>query len=157
MALVHEKLYKSDDFSRVDMKGYITSMVSSLRSSFNGNKNIIIETHVNNLYLEINTAIPCGLIINETITNALKHAFINRESGHIDIKFLMQKPDHTYKLCIEDNGIGIDETKTGDDTESLGMKLIHILTSQIGGEVSIESRNGTRICIEFPLSQDAES
>ncbi|MEJ2627345.1 MAG: PAS domain S-box protein, partial [bacterium] len=152
MALVHDQLYKSDSFSHINMNNYIRTMVRGLLSSFSKSKKITLDMNVKDIFLDINKAIPCGLLLNEIITNALKHAFPNRITGKISIEFSMK--DHTYELRVKDNGIGIPENSDIDEVKTLGLKLINLLTEQIEGKLEIKRKYGTQFTVIF--SENAE-
>jgi two-component sensor histidine kinase len=98
--------------------------------------------------MDINTAIPCGLIINELTSNAMKHAFPEDMEGEINIKF--HQKDHKLILTFKDNGIGLAPDLEFENTSSLGLKLVNTLVSQINGEIQINSDSGTNITIKFP-------
>ena len=106
-----------------------------------------MSINADDLFLDINRAIPCGLLINEMITNSIKHAFPGGRSGEIKIDF--QKKDEEYVLIVQDNGIGFPRDLNLRKTESLGMQLINSLISQLEGELEVTSQNGTKFKIRF--------
>lgn len=108
---------------------------------------IALKTNVEDIYLDINTAIPLGLIVNELITNSLKHAFPEGMTGEIDVDFHMVK-DH-YEFTVKDNGIGFPDTLDYKNTESLGMQMVNSLTEQIDGEIVLNNETGTSFKITF--------
>ena len=150
IAQVHEQLYKSDDFNKIAMKTYITAMTRNLKSIIAPSRDISFDLDVENIQLSIETAVPCGIIINELVTNALKHAFIGREKGEISITFNKSEVD-TCSLVFADNGVGLPETVAMDDPDSLGLKLVTILTAQIKGTMKVTSDRGATFEIRFPL------
>ncbi len=150
MALVHEKLYRSTDFSRVDFKEYMNMMIPGIVSSYNVGNSIETVIEIEDISLDINKAIPCGLILNELVSNALKYAFKNRETGRIKCS-LRALGDNTIEFTVSDNGNGLPEGFQVEKAESLGMKLVYLLTVQIRGKLSIESKpgEGARFTIVF--------
>ena len=151
MALIHEKLYQSQDLTKIDFKNYITNLVSGLYQSYNINSSkISIVTHIEKINLDINKAIPVGLVINELITNSLKHAFPEQtDKGTIEIN--MKKQDKRLTLTIQDNGIGLPADFDLDKAQTLGMRLVSILIrNQLDGEFRFESNDGARFIITLP-------
>jgi len=148
MALVHEKLYKSNDLTNIDMKSYIVDMVNQLKNLYDFGNNVKIEIDVKNVLLDVNTAIPCGLILNEMITNALKHAFPEHQSGKIKIKLFPRKK-LDYEFYVSDNGVGLPEDFDIKEVDSLGLRLISMLTEQINGRLEVSRNKGTSFKIVF--------
>ncbi|MDX2216683.1 MAG: histidine kinase dimerization/phosphoacceptor domain -containing protein [Oculatellaceae cyanobacterium bins.114] len=157
MALIHEKLYQSKDLSRINMGEYINDLTDNLlRSYAASSQNIILQIEANDVWMDIDTAIPCGLIINELVSNAVKHAFPN--AIHLDkahqnnmISVSINRPTETqFKLVVSDNGIGIPKEIDFQNTESLGLELVCIFTEQLGGKIELDSDQGTSFAIIFP-------
>jgi PAS domain S-box-containing protein len=149
MALIHEKLYQSTDFKRIDFGDYISSLATKLFHTYNADPSLIkLKINAENILLDINTAIPLGLIVNELITNSLKHAFPDGKPGKINVNFHTQ--DDHYEFTVEDNGIGFPEDLDYQNTDSLGLQLINSLTSQIDGEIELDRNKGTEFKIKFP-------
>src|SRR4029079_1477089 len=113
MAMIHQKLYQSDNLSTIDMSAYVSELVNSLRESFNIAGNIQFKLDIDQVELDLSHAIPLGLILNEAITNAIKHAFPHEKSGIIEMS-LKRKEGERLLITIRDNGIGIstDNKKT---------------------------------------------
>jgi len=149
MALIHEKLYQSDDLSMIDFNDYVLSLAGSLVRSYSVSPNQIkLKIEINNIQLNIDTAIPCSLIINELISNSLKYAFINKKTG--EIKILMNYSSKEWiELSISDNGIGFPPGIDFKNTESLGLQLVNTLVEQLHGEVEMNTSNGTKYNIRF--------
>ncbi len=149
MALVHEKLYRSEDLDKIDFEGYIKNLADELFRSYVINPDKIkLKLEVAGVYLKINNAIPCGLIINELVSNSLKYAFEDREEGEIKIK--LRKVNNMIELFISDNGIGMPEDVDFRDTESLGLQLVTSLVEhQLQGEINLDNKNGTKFLISF--------
>ncbi len=148
MALVHENLYKADSFSRINMKNYIRSMTKRLISYIPENKNITIDIKIKDISLDINKAVPCGLILNEIVTNSLKHAFPEANKGNVSILF--RRTNSHFELTVKDNGIGLPEDIDVKKTESLGLKLVILLTEQLDGVLEAKRENGTQFKVYFP-------
>jgi two-component sensor histidine kinase len=150
MALIHEKLYQSKDLSKIDFAEYIRDLTFNLLRSYKSNSQIIsLKTTVNDIWLNIDTAIPCGLIINELVSNSLKHAFTptNREN-QISIN-LNSDGDKNFLLIISDNGCGFPQELDFRNTESLGLELVCTLTEQLEGTIELDSSTGTSFKINF--------
>jgi two-component sensor histidine kinase len=146
ISLVHEKLYQSEDIERVDFREYLRSLSTYLFQSFGIDPGRIrLELTIDAMQVKIDTLIPCGLILNELITNSLKHAFADGESGTITIAG--EKSDHGYTLTYHDDGCGIPAELDPDATETLGMQLITTLIAQLGGTMQLERDNGTTYII----------
>ena len=151
MSLIHEKLYKSKDISQIDIGNYLKDLVSHLLQAYSVNSaKIEFKINAEKILMSIDTAIPCGLIVNELINNILKHAFPDGYKGKIELN--LRRSDENVVLEVTDNGIGIPETFDVDNSDSLGMRLIDTLVKQLDGisEVnSLNGSNGTRFVIEF--------
>lgn len=147
MALIHSKLYQSDDLSSINFSEYINSLAYGLLSSYDVSSSVSLKLDLEDLSLNIETAIPCGLIINELLTNSIKHAFPNDE-GEIFIK-LREVGDGMFQLIIGDTGLGFPEDLDFQKTETLGMQLVMSLIKQIDGKIELERGNGSIFKIIF--------
>ncbi len=153
IALIHDQLYKTTQFDQINFAKYIENLVSHLHQLHSYSLDSIqIQTNIADLFLNIETAIPCGLIINELVINALKYAFpesINSIDKQIIIE-LQQLSDQKLSLSIKDNGIGIlnDHHKL-ETTDTLGLRLVKILTQQLEGEITLTCNSGTEFAIIF--------
>lgn len=148
MAMVHEELYRSRDLSKIDFADYIQRLLSGLFSSYGVDKNVIKpEINVENIFLNINMAVPCGLIINELVSNSLKHAFLQGQNGKISIKFYPN--GKKYVLKVADNGTGFPENIDFENTKTLGLQLVNTLVKQLSGSIDICSSSGTSFKIVF--------
>jgi two-component sensor histidine kinase len=151
MALIHQTLYQSKEFARVAFDEVLNTVASNVASSCGIDENRIqLEIRTAPLKLPISTAIPCGLIVNELITNALKHAFPEGRGGTICVE-LREAGEHAAELSVSDDGIGLPAEAAVDVSRTLGLELITILTEQLGGTLSIERANPTCFRIRFPL------
>ena len=156
MGLIHEELYRSGDFSKVDFTGYIKNLSSSLfRAYSTAPDRIKLRTNIDDVSLEIDSAIPCGLIINELVSNALKHAFPPSFEGKGKIEITLGSMEAgEIELIVKDNGVGIPKELDIRKTESLGMQLVFILAEdQLEGEVKLDRREGTKFTIRFKQEQ----
>ncbi|MBI5663822.1 MAG: HAMP domain-containing protein [Nitrospirae bacterium] len=148
MALIHEKLYQSKSLARINFQEYIDELVTSLLISYGANTNLIrSEIHAEGISFEINTAIPCGLIINELVSNSLKHAFPDGR-GNINI-FLEAAGDGRYTLTIRDDGVGLPAGLDYQKSVTLGLKLVNALTGQLDGSIELDREMGTTFRITF--------
>ncbi|MCD1295435.1 hypothetical protein CUJ83_10535 [Methanocella sp. CWC-04] len=148
MALLHERLYQSKDLSKISFREYVISLVSHLFRSYKINSgDISINVDVDDVYLSIDTAIPCGLIINELVSNSLKHAFPDDRKGDVAVK-LHFDGEH-YRLMVKDNGIGLPKDINIQNSRSLGLQLVYTLTDQLDGKIEFFNGIGTEFRIEF--------
>ncbi|MEH2296866.1 sensor histidine kinase [Nostoc sp.] len=149
MALIHEKLYQSQDLARINFPDYIQDLVTNLLYLYNLNSSAItLKINVEDVLLVSDAAIPCGLIINELISNSLKHAFHQRESGEICIDFCSLEAN-VFTLTISDNGIGFAKDFDFETTQSLGLELVKGLTNQLKGNIHFSNNNGVEFKIMF--------
>ncbi len=151
MALIHEKLYGSSDLARIDLAEYLETLVEQLFSSSLSSPhdhNIDIEFDLEPIFLNIETATPCGLIVNELVANCLEHAFPNQRQGKISLH-LSQNSEREITLSIEDDGIGFPPDLDFYETDSLGLQLVCLLTEQLEGKLQFSGNSGTRIELTF--------
>ncbi len=150
MSLIHKKLYTSRDLGQVDVADYIHSLASSLLTTYQISPSMVeLQVNVEPVILSLDQAIPCGLIINELVSNALKYAFPNSQPGKIYIS-LSQMGDELV-LTIRDNGVGLPENIDWQGHQSLGLSLVHALaTEQLEGTLTVESAEGTAFRLSFP-------
>ncbi len=153
MALIHEKLYTSRNLAQIDFVEYISSLIRHLHDSFIQDfKQIKLDLDIEQIYLDLDLAIPCGLIINELVVNSLEHAFHNQVSGEIKLSF--HKYAQNYQLTIQDNGSGnaLEIARIEDDSRFLGLSLVNSLVKdQLKGVLKFEQNNGFVIQITLPL------
>lgn len=149
MALIHEQLYQSEDLRKVNLGEYIQRLIGNLCTSFMSSyKSIKLVVEAEPLSLNLETAIPCGLIINELVTNAYKHAFPNDQFGEVKVQ-LFQSENEQLNLIVADNGIGIMETVDWENPTSLGLKLVQILAKQLKGNLDFDFQSGTCVKLSF--------
>jgi PAS domain S-box-containing protein len=148
MVLVHERLYQSPDLAKVDFAEYVRSLANYLFRSYGVNTNVIqLRTSVDDVLLGIDTAITCGLILNELISNSLKHAFPDGRPGEVRIE--LRADDDQLTLMISDNGVGFPGDLDFRDTQSLGLQLVNTLVEQIEGTIELDRSGGTAFEIRF--------
>lgn len=149
MALIHQTLYESQDFSRVDISDVTRNLANHLCHSYAlDTTRIAMQIKVDKILLPIDISIPLGLIINELCSNAMKHAFGADDSGEINIS-LLQRADHQVELTVSDNGKGIPEAFDIENTSSLGLQLIQLLSEQINAELQIQRAKPTEFRLSF--------
>ena len=156
MALIHEKLYQSKDASQVNLKEYIVGLVKHLSNSFqNEEQKIKTDVHIEDVKLDMDTAISCGLIVNELLTNSHKYAFPKEKLNPniknellIDVK-IEKDEKNKFVFTVTDNGIGLPENFNPNETDSLGLKLVNSIVAQLNGSIEISGKNGTEVKIIF--------
>ncbi|MDP3623469.1 MAG: ATP-binding protein, partial [Methanobacteriaceae archaeon] len=147
MALIHEQLYQSENLASINFAEYIKNITSQLFNSYSSpTTTITLNLDLQDVNLEIETAIPCGLIINELVSNSLKHAFKNRNKGKINIS--LNQDSENVVLSISDDGVGFDLGKI-NISDSLGLKLVKTLVNQLDGSLEIRSDEGSSFLIIF--------
>ncbi len=152
IALIHENLYRSGNLGKVDFNEYIRQLISHLSKSYGDLwETLTLKVNLNNALLNIDTAIPCGMIINELVSNSLKHAFPKGMTGEIYIDFSPE--DDGFKLVVGDNGVGISEDLDIKNSDTLGLQLVDALVKQIDGRIRAYTTNGTRYEIHFKESE----
>lgn len=153
MGIIHQKLYQGTNLGSIEMKDYFINLSEGILDSFNAEEKVKIECAMDDLELDIDTAVPIGLIVNELLTNALKYAFPENNRGEIKIS-MSQEKGKVIKLNVSDNGIGkvagIKPIGTG-----FGTRLVQLLTQQLNGEMQEENKEGTIISFTFKLDQAA--
>ena len=147
MAIIHEKLYQSNDFTKINLAEYINSLVNGLFYSYSIKNHINSIINVDDVELNIETAVPIGLILNELVSNSLKHGFPNG-SGEVYIK--LKTVDDKYEMRVGDNGIGFPKDVDFKNTDSLGLQLVNSLVNQIDGEIELNTIHGAEFVIIFP-------
>jgi two-component sensor histidine kinase len=147
MALIHEKLYSSADLKNINFTEYMKTLSKDLYNAYTPDKGLVnIVLNVEEVMLDVETSIPLGLILNELLSNLLKHGFPDRKSGEIIVELHIIE-DGKLQLSVSDNGIGFPENFNYKNTDSLGMRLVNALTDQIEGEINLECKNGTKFTI----------
>lgn len=154
MGLLHEKLYQSESVSTIDMQGYLRTLTAELiRTNTPSGTRREVKLNVGDVNLGLDTALPCGLIITELVTNALKYAFPNRPNGTIYVSLNADPASEGFALVVWDDGVGIDSSFDISKATSLGMRLVKMLTDQLNGKLAFDGAQGTKIEIQFKESQ----
>ena len=148
MSLVHEKLYQSKDLAYIDFKDYLQSLVAGIANTYKRH-DVVISVDMETVALDVNVGIPCGLIVNELVSNSLKHAFPDGRKGTISLG-INKNSEGNYVLFVADNGIGLPGEEDLRNTSTLGLQLVKVLTGQIHGTIEISREEGTRFSITFP-------
>jgi PAS domain S-box-containing protein len=149
IALIHEKLYHSKDVGSIAFAEYIRALADSLFHAYGiAAQSVALRINVNDVFLGVDTAIPCALIINELVSNSLKHAFPGGRSGEVSID-LHAEADGSLTLAVCDDGVGFPQTIDFRTAASLGMQLVNALAGQLGGVVTLQSNHGTTFTITF--------
>jgi two-component sensor histidine kinase len=156
MAFVHEKLYQSESLARIDFAEYVRTLTTYLFSSCGARaQGVTLDIQAEDVLLGIDAAIPCGLILNELVSNALKHAFPNGRDGEVRID-LRADDDQRLTLTVSDDGIGLPEGLDVHNTNSLGLQLVDTLVRQLDGTMEIHGQGGTEFKIDFVVPQAGE-
>jgi two-component sensor histidine kinase len=167
MALIHEELYKGGGFETLNFSPYIRELADTLFHTYRlGNKDINLNMDLeDNLFFDMDTAVPLGIIVNELVSNSLKHAFMGRDRGEIRIKFHREESTEferegckstIFNLTISDNGVGIPENLDVENLDSLGMQLVFSLVDQLDGELELKRDYGTEFTIRFTVTEENE-
>lgn len=148
MALIHEKLYRSTDLAYIDFREYLKSLIAGIADTYK-RRDIVFSVDMEPVALDVNVGIPCGLIVNELVSNSLKYAFPEGRHGTIKAG-INRNSEGSYVLFVEDNGVGFPAGADFRNTRSLGLQLVNMLTSQIHGAIELSRTEGTRFSITFP-------
>ena len=152
MAIIHEKLYISSVFSNVDFGQFAHSLIESLFSSYDVDPNQIhVKIEASSISLNINNAIPLGLILNELVSNAFQYAFPDDRQGNILIKFT--EGDGKFLLQVSDDGVGLPQGFNIDEAKTLGMQVITVLRKQLNDDITLDLSHGTAVTITFPVNE----
>lgn len=159
MALIHEMLYRSESFSQIDFRGYLQELVAHLHAFLDPQNTIRLEVVAPEIWMDLDTAIPCGLIVNELVTNAFKHAFPDSrswpESGIRKIVVAADQNGARYTLTVADNGVGLPAKLDWRTTRTLGLRLVRMLGQhQLRGQIELDSADGTRFSLQFGDRQE---
>lgn len=148
MSLAHEELYKSRDYSRVDMSEYLGLLFDQLTVDYGTGDRIRLSSDVARIALSVNSAIPCGLIVNELVTNAIRHAYPGGAGGEVRVS-LAELDDGGLELCVADDGVGLADGQKGEDGTLIGLTLVRLLVSQLGGRLDILGGGGADFRVRF--------
>jgi two-component sensor histidine kinase len=149
MAFIHDQLYRSADLAEVDMARYAGRLVDQLVVSYGDPRQPVPVTVSAGVRLELDQAIPCGLILNELMTNALIHAFPPPRTGTVSVE--MTQDAETVRLCVRDTGVGLPPEAETRTSQTLGLRVVAALAAQLGGALTILAANpGTEVTVRFP-------
>lgn len=153
MAQIHTRLYESKQFGKISLAGQIQDQIAGLSNIYSHKGHEIrCEIHADDVFLPVDQAIPCALVVNEILSNAYKHAFVGRKKGTIEITAM--QGNGRIRITVRDNGIGLPADFDISRTKSLGLKLIRtLIEQQLKGSFMLTSRDGTEMSLEFPLTQ----
>jgi PAS domain S-box-containing protein len=156
MAQVHESLYKSKDLAHIDLQNYIETMSSQIRAQYGKERDIRLQVQAVGMELGLDVAVPCGLILNELITNAYKHAFPgNRprsEQGNCEINVIVNQEGSMNVLTVANNGVGLPADLDWEKSETLGLRLVQMLSKQINGSIELDRSAGTAFRLKFSVA-----
>ena len=148
MSLIHESLYQSNILSQVNISEYVTNICKNLYHSYlRPEGGIQLDFDMDEVHLNLDTSIPCGLILNELMSNAMKYAFTGLDEGKITVG--LRRKEERFVLSVEDNGVGLPDGFVIEESDSLGLQLVSTLVTQIGGELVIHSKEPTKFTIDF--------
>jgi len=150
MASIHEKLYQSEELSKIIFSGYIKDMVNNIYNSYMQSSHIKLVTDIEKITLGIEASIPCGLIVNELITNSMKYAFPEGREGEIRVS-LRTTEKGKIELTVSDNGVGIPQGVDFRNTDSLGLTLVNALAGQLQGDIELSREKGTEFTLTFKI------
>jgi two-component sensor histidine kinase len=150
IALIHEKLYQAPDYSQVSFSEYTRSLAASVFRAIDVSpEGVALELAIEDVSLAVGKAIPCGLILNELMTNALKHAFPDERTGRIRVE-LARVAGGGLRLVVSDDGVGLPAGLDFETSASLGLQLVRMLARQLGAELDVSSVGGTRVRVTVP-------
>jgi PAS domain S-box-containing protein len=152
MALIHDNLYNAADLAHIDFKEYLKTLVGRIADTYKRN-DVTISVEMESIAIDVNVGIPCSQIVNELVSNSLKHGFPERRKGTIRVGITTDSKGN-HVLFVEDNGIGLPSDVDFRNTSSLGLQLVNGLSRQIRGKVELSREVGTRVRITFPGTQD---
>ncbi len=153
MSMIHQTLYQSHDFAQVDFQQFLGELLPTMMESYGTSPGQVdVQIDANHVKLPINEAIPCGLIVNELVSNALKHGFPERRRGTVQVG-LFQDEQGNVELSIGDDGVGFGPEQSLERPGSLGLQLVHLLTRQLHGTLQVHRAAPTRFTLRFPLAR----
>jgi two-component sensor histidine kinase/CHASE1-domain containing sensor protein len=155
MAALHEFLYQSKDLSRVDTKAYLTHLVSILAETYQPTRKVELVLSLDDVALDVDHAIPCGLITNELVSNAFKYAFADDRGGKLMVGF--HQSAGKIALSVEDDGPGLSQGAIEEEPTTLGLSLVQLLTQQLGGLLELSQQRGAKFVVTFPLESRAST
>lgn len=152
MSLIHQKIYQAENMRTIDMAGYLPEFIQYLKESFDISRHIGFELEIDPLQLDVSRAVPIALIINEAVTNSIKHAFPGKSTGVIGVS--LRQFGNDIVLEVTDNGIGLPENIGEAASNSLGVQLLKGLSEDINGQITFENRNGAKITVTVQMEKE---
>jgi PAS domain S-box-containing protein len=156
MAQVHDSLHKSKDLAHIDFQDYIETMITQIHAQFGAERDIRFSVQAIGVDVGLDVAVPCGLILNELITNAYKHAFPGDKpragEDNCEIKVVVKRDGGELTLTVANNGVRLPEDLDLDKTDTLGLRLVKMLSKQINGSLELDRSAGTFFCLKFPVA-----
>jgi two-component sensor histidine kinase len=157
MALIHERLYQSENLAVIDFSDYVRDLAEHLLLSYGvGAENVTLDVEADAVFLDIDTAAPCGLLLNELVSNALKHGFPDSRKGVIQVGLCSDQDGH-LTLTVSDDGVGFPKDIDMQNARSLGLQLVQTLARQLDGRIEVHRRNGTAFIVTFPVPSQLRS
>ena len=158
MALVHDHLYHSDNLARIDVRDYISALTGTILDSYYiSPEQMHIQYDIDEIYLNIDQAIPCGLILTELITNSMKHALLPEKESGGEIGITIKQTEKKIKMEISDNGPGFEDDFNWREADSLGLKLVDALAGQLEADIEVKSTEGTQWILNFVIEEQEET
>ncbi|MEO8097446.1 MAG: histidine kinase dimerization/phosphoacceptor domain -containing protein [Acidobacteriota bacterium] len=154
MALLHECLYQSEDLARIDFADYLEKLTAQLFQSYGASGRVHLKMNLAKLHLDMDAAVPCGLIVNELLSNTLKYGFPAGRRGEVLVELSQPAPE-TAQLTVTDNGVGLPADFDWTTSRTLGLRLVRTLAQQLGAEVEHSRADGTAFSILFPIKTRA--
>ena len=148
MSVIHESLYRAHDLSRVDFRRYVTQLAEELLRSFGATTRVALQIDMDDDVLDVDQAIPCGLIVNELLSNALKYAYPDEVRGRLIVQVTMAEK---LTLRVADDGVGLPPELDIAESPSLGLRLVHSLVGQLRGHIEVHRTDGTAFVVTFPV------
>ena len=152
MALVHERLYRSNSLAQVSFNDYVQEIAQDLLRAFGGSDKVTLVLELAPVLLQIDKAVPCGLLLNELLTNAFKYAFEPNKPAKLKIR--LSEMDNMIELVVADNGKGLPNSIDPQNAKTLGLQLVQTLSRQLSGTVEVSRDKGTLYTIKFPRPVD---
>lgn len=147
MSAIHESLYRAHDLSRVDFRRYLTQLAEELIRSFGATTRVALQIDMDDVVLDVDQAIPSGLIVNELLSNALKYAYPNDGHGRIIVRVTIADE---LAVTVADDGVGLPDDLDITESPSLGLRLVHSLVGQLQGHIDVDRTEGTAFTLTFP-------
>jgi len=146
--MLYDRLYCTDNYRELPVREYLEPLAENILIAFSGSGTVKVETHIDDIILNMQELTALGIITNELLTNMMKHAFAGRDRGLITLSVTSQ--EDILRMVIADDGIGLPESVSFEQSTGFGMKIVGMLVEQISGNIHIERGDGTKFVLEFP-------